>query len=41
MAGSVVPGVDSGVDEAGNLLLSTETGVISFNSGEVSLRGKV
>ena len=41
MAGSVMPGVDSGVDEAGNLLLSTQTGVISINSGEVSLRGKV
>ena len=41
IAGSVVAGIDAGVDELGNLLLSTETGIKSFNSGEISLRGKI
>jgi len=41
MAESVVTGIDSGVDESGNLLLTTDAGLRSFNSGEVSLRGKI
>ncbi len=33
-----IPGIDRGVDESGNLLLDTTSGVRAFNAGEVSLR---